>query len=387
VLIVGGAGLLLGAQGTSPLLSILVTGLVAVAFQPLRQRLQRGVNRLIYGDRDEPYQVLARLGQRLETAIDPAAALSLTVETIAQALKLPYAAIRYEPADESFPAAAYGVADTPVTRFPLIYAGKTVGYLEVGQWSIREPLTETDRKLLGVLARQIGAAAHAARLSVELQSARLRIVDAREETRRRLGGDLHDGVGHQLVGLARKTEQAAAGFEHDPAAVSSLLHEINQQLNRTIAQVRSLAHQLHPPELEVLGLVDALREKAQMHADLTMRFDVPLPLPALPAAVETAAYYIALEALTNIEKHAGASFCQIRIFVQKPNEPHFHRLVMEITDNGVGLLAEPSGGLGLLTMQGRAVEVGGACQISDNATGGTAVVVSLPFRLASKENH
>jgi signal transduction histidine kinase len=386
VLIVGGVGLLIGAGSGMPLLSILVTGLVAVSFQPLRERLQRGVNRLVYGERDEPYRVLARLGQRLETAMDPVSALSITVETIAQALKLPYAAITYEPEDEYLPSITFGVPDTPLVRFPLTFAGETIGSLHVGQRALNEPLTDTDHKLIGVVARQIGSAAHAALLAAELQAARLRIVETREETRRRLGSDLHDGVGHQLVMLARMSEQASALLAGDPAGASHVLQELNQKLNGTITQVRALAHQLHPPELEVLGLEHALREQAQMHPNLTIRFDVPNPLPILPAAVETAAYYIILEAITNIEKHAAAGSCLIHLRSSELIALHSTLLTMEISDNGVGFTERKSDGLGLLSMQGRAVEVGGTCQVISNAAGGTIVLVSLPFQPVSLEN-
>jgi signal transduction histidine kinase len=386
VLIVGGVGLLVGARSGVPLLSILATGLVAVSFQPLRARLQRGVNRLVYGERDEPYKVLTRLRQRLETAIDPVSALSLTVETIAQALKLPYAAITYEQVDKYLPSIMFGVPDTPLVDFPLIFAGETIGVLHVGQRAPNEPLTDTDYQLIGVLAQQIGAAAHAALLAAELQAARLKIVETREETRRRLGSDLHDGVGHQLVMLARLSEQASALLKVDPDRASIMLKEINQQLNITVSQVRALAHQLHPPELEVLGLEHALREQAQMHPNLTIRFDVPDRLPLLPAAVETAAYYITLESITNIEKHAVATSCLIHLRTSELIPLHSTMLTLEISDNGVGLSEHLSDGLGLLSMQGRAVEVGGTCQVIPNAAGGTMVLVSLPFQSVSLEN-
>ena len=382
VLIVGGVSLLFGSQNEMPLLSILTTGIVAVTFQPLRECLQRGVNRLIYGERDEPYQVLARLGQRLETAIDPLSALSLTVETIAHALKLPYVAIIFERATEFIPTVSFGVTNTPLARFPLIFAGETIGALHVGQRALKDALTGTDRKLLGVLARQISPAAHAALLAVDLQSARLRIVETREETRRRLGSDLHDGVGHQLAGLARKTEQAASQLESDPQAAAGLLIEVNQQINATIVQVRSLAHQLHPPELEVLGLVDALREQLPSHSDLAIRLNVSGSIPPLPAAVETAAYYIVLEALNNIEKHAAARSCQINLDVGTQDSIHLPALILEITDDGTRRPAQKGEGLGILSMQGRAAEVGGSCQIITHSGGGTSVQVRLPFQPA-----
>jgi signal transduction histidine kinase len=360
--------------------ALLATGLIAIVFQPLRDRLQRTANRLIYGERHEPYQVLARLGRRLESAIDPASALELTVETVAQALKLPYAAIAYTRAGESVLAAAYGVPLTALTCFPLTYAGETIGEFLAGQRTESEAFSRADLRLLGDLARQVSVTTHSALLAVELQAARLRIVEAREETRRRLGNDLHDGVGHQLAGLARKTEQAADQVAEDPQAAIRTLDEINRQINATSAQVRALAHQLHPPELEVLGLVGALRERTQAFPGLAIRFDAPGSLPALPAAVETAAYYIALAALTNIEKHAAACTCLIRLSGSGPAALHLPTLTMEITDDGKGLASQTPEGLGLLSMQGRAVEVGGTCQVIPNPSGGTTVRVCLPFQ-------
>jgi signal transduction histidine kinase len=103
-------------------------------------------------------------------------------------------------------------------------------------------------------------------LTADLERFRLRIVTAREEARRRLGSDLHDGLGHRLAGLVRKTETAANLLDHDPATARALLAELTQPTKAAIAEVRGLAHQLHPPELELLGLVEALRERAQGYA-------------------------------------------------------------------------------------------------------------------------
>jgi signal transduction histidine kinase len=158
-----------------------------------------------------------------------------------------------------------------------------------------------------------------------------------------------------------------------------MMRAINHQLNAAIAQVRALAHQLHPPELETLGLVGALREQAQVHPTLALRVDAPVTLPALPASVETAAYYIALEALTNIEKHASAGSCTIRVNVAD-SAGRLAYLDLEISDDGSGIQSGSGDGLGLISMQGRAVEVGGSCQISANPGGGTLVRVSLPFQ-------
>jgi signal transduction histidine kinase len=378
VAIVAGLGAAFQSQGNL-LVSLLATGLIAVVFQPLRGRLQRAVNRLMYGERDEPYRVLTRLGQHLEAAIEPAAALPLTVETVARALKLPYVAIALKQGDVFQTVAAYGVSQNTLTRLPLTYTGETIGELVVATRAPGEPLTAADQRLLSDLARQIGVTTHAILLAADLDRARLRIVAAREETRRRLGSDLHDGVGHQLAGLARQAERAMHVLERDPTAARGLLAEVTQQLNAAIAQVRGLAHQLHPPELELLGLAGALRERAQTHTGLVVRIDAPDTLPPLPTAVETAAYFIALEVLTNVAKHANARSCHIRLaLVNDASALGPPVLELNIADDGRGLPPDMRHGLGLLSMQARAADVGGVCRIESIPHGGTSVSVCLP---------
>jgi signal transduction histidine kinase len=376
-LVVGAVGALLRVEGNI-VLSLIATGLVAIAFNPLRERLQRGVNRLMYGDRDDPYRALSRLGQRLEAAGESSAILATTVEAVAQTLKLPYVAIALKQGGGSGSGlqlmVVHGTEAAPMTRFPLNYAGEMVGELIVAA-RVSESLNTADQRLLADLARPIGVAAHAFRLTADLERARLRIVAEREEARRRLGSDLHDGVGHQLAGLARKAELATNLLERDPTAARVMLAEVTQQLNIAITQVRGLAHQLHPPELELLGLVDALRERAQVQSNFAIRVDAPDSLPPLPTAIETAAYYIALEALTNVEKHAGAKLCHIHLTLVDSDPPV---LEMDIADDGRGLSPQTAGGLGLLSMQARAAEVGGLCRIESTSQGGARVSVRLP---------
>jgi signal transduction histidine kinase len=357
-----------------PFVSFITIGLVAITFQPLRERLQRAVNRLLYGERDEPYRVLTHLGRRLEAAIEPATALPVTVETIAHALKLPYVAIVLYQSDERQTIAAYGSATGEVARYPLTHAGEAIGELTAASRAPNEPLSPADQQLLRDLARLISVTAHAVLLSADLERARLRIVTAREEARRRLGSDLHDGVGHQLAGLARQVETAVSLLDQNPTTARQMLTAVTEQLNTAISQVRHLAHQLHPPELELLGLAGALRERALTHPTLAIRLDGPEALPPLPPAVETAAYYIALEAVTNVEKHAGGRTCRLRLALVGDV------LEMEIADDGPGLTAERANGLGLLSMQARAAEVGGSCRLETNAATGTQVIVRLPVR-------
>jgi signal transduction histidine kinase len=383
ILIVGYLGMLFQSQGSLGI-SLAATAVVAILFDYLRRWIQHLVNRLMYGERDDPYGVLAKLGQRLEAAIEPAAALSIAVETVSHALKLPYVAIALKQEDSWKVVAERGVVQSEAARFPLVYAGKSFGDLVAGSRAPGEPLSGGDERLLSDLARQVGVSAHATLLGRELERARLRIVTAREEARRQLGSDLHDGVGHQLAGLARQAERAKDMIVQDPAAAQELIGKISAQLNGAISQVRQLAHQLYPPELELLGLVGAFRERIQANADanLTIRADLPEKLPSLPTAIESVAYYIALEALTNVTKHAGATSCELRLALATDeaglNPP---ALALEIFDNGRGLAADDPTGLGLLSMQARAAEVGGLCTIEANPGGGTRVSVRLPCQV------
>jgi signal transduction histidine kinase len=195
VLVVGYLGALFRTGGNLAI-SLLATGAVAVLFQPLRDRLQRGVNRLMYGERDDPYAVVSRLGQRLEAALAPDAVLPTIIETVREALKLPYSAIALmENGAAPRVAASVGKPVEKPLRLPLTYQGEPVGELLLGPRGPHETFGPADRRLLEGLARQAGVAAYAVRLTTDLQRSRERLVAAREEERRRLRRDLHDGLG------------------------------------------------------------------------------------------------------------------------------------------------------------------------------------------------
>ena len=378
ILVVGYLGFLFQTEADLTI-SLVATGMVAVLFAPLRNLLQRGVNRLMYGQRDEPYAVLTQLGRRLETTLDPSSALSLTVETVANALKLPYSAIALQQEDRLQIVATYGTEQNEVNRFPLVYAAQTIGELIAAPRSPHETFNPADLRLLHDLARQIGITAHAVLLSATLEQARLRLVTERGEARRQLGSDLHDGVGHQLVGLTRQVESVLKKSADNPIPADGLLINIDQQLIALTKHVRSLAHQLFPPELQLMGLVGALRERAQTDARLNCQIDAPERLPSIPAEFEAAAYYIAMEALTNIDKHAQAQECHIRLRLSSnPSMLQSSVLEMDIRDDGSGLPPGMVNGLGLLSMQARAVEVGGTCSVEPDPGGGTAVIVRIP---------
>jgi signal transduction histidine kinase len=379
VLIVGGLGTLIQAR-SNLLIALLGVGLVAVLFQPLRERLQRGANRLLYGERDEPYEVLSRLGRQLETTLAPAAVLPTIVATVQEALKLPYVALALKQDDTFAIAATAGEPVATTLTLPLIYQHETVGQLSLAPRAGEATVSPADRKLLDDLARQAGVAAQAVRLTADLQRSRERLVNAREEERRRLRGDLHDGLGPQLATQTLKLEAARDLIAIEPDRAADLLSSLIVESQTALADIRRLVYALRPPALDELGLVGAIREQAAQyqHAGgrgrtaLRIVVDAPKTLPPLPAAVEVAAYRIALEALNNVAKHAQARTCVISLGVGNG----FH---LDIHDDGCGLPPDRRAGVGLHSMRERAAEVGGQCAIGPAPSGGTTVVAWLPL--------
>jgi signal transduction histidine kinase len=376
VLVVGYLGALFRTGGNLTI-SLVATGLVAVLFVPLRDRLQRAVNRLMYGERDDPYGVLSRLGERLETALAPKAALSTIAETVAGALKLPYAAITLKQNGKFARAAERGTPPEELIVLPLTYGAEVVGQLVLAQRSPGEPFSPADKRLLGDLARQAGAAAQAVRLATDLQRSREQLVTAREEERRRLRRDLHDGLGPRLAAHTLKVGSARSLYPRDPAAADALLSELEADTEAALSEVRRLVHDLRPPALDELGLLGALREAAARYGTDGPGISVEAPeaeaMPPLPAAVEVAAYRIAQEALTNVVRHARATSCLVRVSAEEG------ALEMEVSDDGVGLPEDRTPGVGLHSMRERAEELGGECKIEPVPSGGTRVMVRLPL--------
>ncbi|HEY6409087.1 MAG TPA: GAF domain-containing sensor histidine kinase, partial [Ktedonobacteraceae bacterium] len=361
-------------------ISLLATGLIAVLFQPLRLSLQRAVNRLMFGERDNPYHVISHLGQRLETTLVPEAVLPMIVETVNQALKLPYAAITLKQGDEFPIVASHGEAGEIALSLPLVYQAETIGQLLLAPRTRGEAFTSADRSLLDDLARQAGIAAHAVRLTTELQLARARLVTTREEERRRLRRDLHDGLGPQLAGLTLKLETARNRLAYDTLA-DTLLSDLTTRTQAAVTDIRRLVYALRPPALDELGLLPALREQALQYSDqgdngLHISIDAPDCLPELSAAVEVAVYRIAQEALTNVVHHARARHCVLRLVLDETAG----RLTLEVQDDGVWMTPTSKKGVGLVSMRERAEELGGTWTMKQAPTGGTCVLVQLPYR-------
>jgi signal transduction histidine kinase len=355
--------------------SLLATGLVAVLFQPLHARLQRIVNRLIYGERDEPYAVLSRLGSRLEATLIPEAVLPTVVQTVAQALKLPYAAITLKQGETFAIAASYGLAQHELFTLPLVYHSEIVGQLQLAPRGANETFTTADRSLLSAIASHVGVAAHAVRLTADLQRSRQHLVTTREEERRRLRRDLHDGLGPTLASMTLKLDAARNLLSQDSPALDPLLCELKAQTQATIADIRRLVYDLRPPALDELGLVSALRVQIVQYSQASgvqMVIEAPSSLPSLPAAVEVATYRIVLEAVTNVVRHAQAHTCHVRLQVSDV-------LDVEVIDDGLGLPSQYDAGVGISSMRERTAELGGICRIESNVAEGTHILVRLPL--------
>ncbi|HEX6552843.1 MAG TPA: GAF domain-containing sensor histidine kinase [Ktedonobacteraceae bacterium] len=381
ILVVGYLGALF-RMGNNLLIELLATGLVAVLFQPLRERLQRAANRLLYGQRDEPSQVVSRLGQRLEATLAPDAVLPTIVETVAQALKLPYAAILLKRDDIFTEAASFGKRQGKLVTLPLVYQRESIGKFLLAPRAVGEDFTPADLRLLHELTHQVSLAAHAVRLTTdlqclaaELQSARIQLVTAREEERRRLRRDLHDGLGSALTGVTFQLDAASNLLDHDPQAVKVMLKELKAQTQASIADIRRLVYNLRPPILDEWGLVAALREQVAPYQldGVRVTIEASESLPALPAAIEVAAYRIALEALANVIRHAQAVTCTMRLSICDDT------LTVEIQDDGKGLPSGYHAGVGINAMRERAAELGGSCSVETLATGGTRVSATLPL--------
>ncbi len=251
-----------------------------------------------------------------------------------------------------------------------------MGELLLGPRAPGEAFAPADRRLLEGLARQAGVAAHAVRLTADLQRSRERLVATREEERRRLRRDLHDGLGVQLAALNVQAGLLRSLISRDPATAEELVVELREELHGAIADIRRLVYDLRPPALDDLGLVAALRQLAERYGaeggQPRVLVEAPEDVPPLPAAVEVAVYRIAQEAITNVVRHAHAKTCVVRLAVEED-------VALEIVDDGVGIPEERSAGVGLYSMGERAPELGGSCVIEPVREGGTRVAVRLPL--------
>jgi len=386
VAIVVGVGAAVGATN-HVVLSAAAAAVVALAFQPVRRRAQRFANRIIYGERATPYQVLAELGVRLagEYAVDDV--VQRVATTLASGIGAERAAVWLHVGSELRPVGAWppGEAVARVQLADLLvpaeldgmravavrHQGEVLGAIGVRK-AASEPITPADEKLLGDLAAQAGLVLRNVRLIEDLRASRQRLVAAQDEERRRIERNIHDGAQQQLVALAVKIRLADTMVGRDDEHAHELLAQVQTDASDALSDLRDLAHGIYPPLLADKGLPSALTAQ-------TRRSPIPVSVAddgvgRLPQAVEAAVYFCCLEALQNVAKYANAS--SVTVSLERANGS----LMFAVADDGDGFdVASARSGTGLQGMEDRLSALGGRLDVRSEASRGSTVTGNVPI--------
>lgn len=365
------AAALMGSLSGVGIVPALAAALTALILATLFGRMRRRIDWLLFGRRNEPGAALAILGDRLADVPAPDDVLPVVVATLRESLRLPFVAVTLVGEEE--PAATSGRRVDHVATYPLQYGGAPVGSLELGIRRGERGLSAADERLVVTFAAQAGAAAHGAQVTRDLRRSRERLVVAREEERRVMRRELHDGIGPTLAGMSLGLQSLVRSAATEDQR--RLAGDILAQAQQSLAEVRTLSRDLRPAALDELGLEAAVRHHAQMAGRMSGgRPEVHVlvgDLPQLPAAVEVAAFRIVQEGITNATRHADADTCSVQITSNGS-------LVVMVDDNGSG--APPAhAGAGLRSMQERAEELGGECTVTFSPGTGTRVRAVLPL--------
>lgn len=352
--------------------TLLVLGLTSI---PLSRWLGQALDQLITGWPDDPYRTLNQVQAELLADPSPQAIIPAMLASITATLDMPYAAITSLPDGATASVGLIPVGAERIT-IPLTYGATAVGALEVAARRPYAVLSASELHLLHDLARQIGITLHAAQISEALQAARAQLVAAREEERRRMRRDLHDGLGPTLAALRLQLGAVRRTLRADPDAAEALLDDLRADVAETTAAIRRLVYDLRPPLLDEHGLSGTLRSLSRLIEPQALRITLPEELPALPAAVEVAVYRIAAEALLNVARHAHPSHCTLDVTITATT------LELRVADQGVGLPAGHREGVGIAGMRERAEELGGSLQIDSAPGAGVTVVAYIPWSSA-----
>ena len=379
-----------------PAAGVAVGAIVALLFQPVRRRLQRLANRLVYGKRASPYEVLSQFSKRVSEMYASDELPIRMAQVLAEGTAADSATVWLRVGHElrraaSWPAAAAGATTLPFSNdelppisgvaeaVPVRYQGELLGALAVSK---RQPMTATESRLLADLSREAGLVLKNTRLTAELvqrldelQASRQRLVSAQDTERRRLERNLHDGAQQNLVALKLKIALMKKLAATDPQRAQATLDELTEDANEAIETLRELARGLYPPILAQDGLLAAVEAQGR-------RTQVPVevaggPLPRYSQEMEAGVYFCVLEALQNMVKHANATKATVRI------DQRDGRLVFSVTDDGRGLDPERvRSGSGMQNMRDRIEVLGGELQVESSPGAGTRVTGSIPVAAA-----
>jgi signal transduction histidine kinase len=392
VAIVVGIGALIGGR-TSPVLSAIAAAVVALAFQPLRRRAQRVADRLVYGKRATPYEVLSEFSERVGQTYANEDLLPRMARAIGEGTGAARADVWVRVGDDLRAEASWpGAIDPPPRRSaigveseiqrssmfePVRHRDEVLGALSIEKRP-GESLTATEEKLVGDLAAQAGLVLRNAALTAdlratidELRTSRQRLVSAQDEERRRLERNLHDGAQQRLVALNVKLGLLERLVERDPAQAGAIAGQLQAEGNDALEELRDLARGIYPPLLADQGLVAALESQARKSA-------VPVSVEAdgvgrYAREAEAAVYFSCLEALQNVAKYARASSALVRLMDGDG------RLRFEVIDDGVGFdPATSSYGTGLQGIADRLAALDGELEVRSAPGAGTTLAGSLP---------
>lgn len=388
LVVVVGAGSLLASRAGVLVLSVVVAALIAVAFEPVRRQVERRINRLVFGRRASPYEVLADLANRLAETESVQAVLDRMARLLADGTGAEQATVWLSDARGLLVGAGWP-ATPPVVRvdsldhlseavWPVVHDDELVGALQVIK-SHENPITPIEERLITDLAASAGLVLGNQRLNAaltdradELEASRRRLVNAEDTERRRLERDLHDGAQQEMVALnahIRGLERLAR--EERLNEVGDVLSEIAGDLAAALDEIRSLARGLYPPLLEAEGLEEAVKSHAQ-RSPIAVKVKSGM-VGRHPMTIESAVYFVVVEAMTNSAKHASPSRIEITLF----EADGF--LTVKISDDGVGFEPEhTNNGLGLVNIRDRIEALGGEVQFESATGAGTTVRARIP---------
>ena len=370
---------------------MLLAAAAALAFQPAQRRLERLADRWVFGRRLDGYQVLTRFGTTLESSPGPADLLPRLAAAIREGLALRWVRVRLDLADAGGTVAASGIgpadAAEPAHVAPLLQADLVLGRIECGPRR-DGPLLDEDRRLLAHLAAQAATAVSNVRLNAELAdrlavierqaaeltASRARLVRSTDDERRRIQRDLHDGPQQDLVVLSANLALARERLRRADPRADGTLAEVQADLAGLLARLREFAHAIHPPVLADQGLLQAIEAQAsRMPLEVVVEADPQLRGVRYPVQIETAAWYVVAEAVTNAVKHAAAA--RVRIALAQPGG----LLSVEVTDDGCGFDATAARGLGLTGLADRMAIVHGTLLVDSRPGHGTTLRAEIPL--------
>jgi signal transduction histidine kinase len=354
---------------------VAVTALVAAAIGPLRRFVQRRVDHLIHGEAREPMRMVGRIGRGIDASGTPTELLVGVLDDLVTSLRLNGATIDVnEHGGAGHRATTGDVSGDDELVLPLVLDEQLVGALTV--WPRPgERLDGQTERALAALVPTVAVAAKLASTAEALSHSRARIAGARDEERRALRRELHDGLGPALAGVTYGLMAARNLMTTDPAAAGALLDQMVAELDARIEDVRTLARELVPPVLLEEGLPAALGELAERHRLGGLDVELAIgELPTeLPPTLTTALYGIAVEAVRNVVRHADARACRVEL-----RRGGDGSLVLTVTDDGVGIPHGVESGVGLQSMRERADAIGATLTVAPADGRGTRVELRTP---------